>query len=356
MNEIPHSSSDITKPDIEAVTRILERNFVGYGNEVNFLERELCKLTQTDYVYAVNSGSSALHLAFKLLDLPKGSLVITSTYACVAIVNEICAAGLKPLFVDVGTNTVNADVENIIYASDSNNNVGAVLFPHIGGYTSDLSILKQLKIPIIEDCASSLGALTFNETLVNIGDILIFSFGSTKLITGGNGGAIAIRDQKKAKKIERLLDYEGTPSDYLANGFEVRYNKRLSDFSAVLARSQLSNLDKSIKKRRLNASRFTDAISKYPENKLPKESLNQCSFWRFVFFSTHKEDWISHFKKLGIDARPSIAHQLHRYFGFSDQDFPLSIRIDNELISLPIHTKLSEKDVSRVVSAIETFK
>lgn len=356
MSVIPHSSSDITKFDIEAVIRVLESNFVGYGKEVNELERELCSLIQADYVYAVNSGSSALRLAFRVLDLPKGSRVITSTYACVAIVNAICAAGLKPFFVDVGSNTVNAGVENIINAYKANCDISAVLYPHIGGYPSEIDILKQLDIPIIEDCAATLGARYSNGPIGKIGDIVIFSFGSTKLITGGNGGAIAIRDQKMANQIERLLSYEGDAFDYIANGFEVRYNERLSNVNAALVRSQLSHLDEKIEKRRTFASLFVEAVGQHQNVVFPKESMNNCAFLRFVFFSPRKNDWILHLKSLGIEARPSIAHQLHRYFGLSDEYFPHSLRVDRELISIPIHSRFSTNDVDLLLHAIERFK
>jgi len=355
MDMIPHSSSDITKHDIEAVLRVLESNYVGYNSETKNLEKDLSSLIMVNNIYAVNSGSSALSLAFKLLDLPKGSKVVTTTYACLAIVNSICSAGLIPFFVDVGSNTVNADIEKIINACRLNTNVCAILYPHIGGYPSEISILRDLKIPIIEDCAASLGAETSNGHIGKIGDIAIFSFGSTKLITGGNGGAIAIRDQEKAKQIEYLLDYEGEPNDYLTNGFESRYNERMSNVTAALTRSQLFGLDKRLYKRRDYANHYLEAISKYDDVKVPNESNSQCSFWRFIFFSSRKKDWISHFRKLRIDARPSIAHQLHRYFGLSKQKFPNADLVDNELISLPIHTRLSNNDVKRIIHAIETF-
>ena len=303
MNIIPHSSSDITKNDIESVISVLEGNFVGYGSKTISLEKQLGKFINADYVYAVNTGSSALWLAFKILNLPIGSKVITTSYSCVAIINSICNAGLIPTFVDLDLNTVNADVETIFNVCKSSSDICAIVFPHIGGYPSEISILKNLDIPIIEDCAASIGSLTSNGLVGALGDIAIFSFGSTKLITGGNGGAIAFNNRKNAEQMEKFLDYELKNFNYFDDKFENKVNERMSNLTAALTLSQLSNLDNNISLRRKYASMYSEEISLHDDATFPKEPPNQCSFWRYIFFSSRRDDWISHMKSLGIDAR-----------------------------------------------------
>ena len=356
LKQINHSSSKISKKEIHEMLQFLKKNYVGSGKKSILLESKLSELVDVKYSFAVNSGSSALNLAFKLLDLPKNSKIATNSYACFATVNAIKNAGLNPYLIDVRSHSLLPSQNSFIEAKTIKNNIQAVLFCHTGGYIGEIERLKKLKIPIIEDCAAAIGGIHSDGSPVGSkGDISIFSFNSTKHITGGQGGAIATNNNDFAKKLNRLLDYEGKIVDYNKHDFDVRFNESLSDLNCTLALSQLLVLKDKIIERRNLASVYKKYLEKKKGVIVPKLDLKCYAFWRFVFFSAQRDAWINHFKKNDIDARASIGHPLYRYFGLNNEKFPKTSIIDKELISLPIHNDLDNKDIEHIVKVIGSF-
>jgi dTDP-4-amino-4,6-dideoxygalactose transaminase len=242
------------------------------GPNVDSFEDEFSNYLRGSYCAAVNSGTSAIHLALRLLDINYGDLVLCSSFTFVASANPILYQGAKPIFIDSEPQTWNMSPEALNLAIKSSIKLGnkpkAIIVAHLYGQSAKMQELIELSeyydIPIIEDAAESLGSLYKGVASGTLGKFGIFSFNGNKIITTSGGGMLISKDFDLIERA-RFLSTQAKESLPYYEHNEVGYNYRMSNVLAGIGRGQLKVLDQRVSERR--------AINAYYQKTLVHESL-----------------------------------------------------------------------------------
>lgn len=340
---IPHSRPSLDQIDIDAVSRVLSSGRLAQAEKVREFENALARYVGKKYGVAVSSGTAALHLALLSLDVGLGDEVIMPSYVCSAPYFATMHARAVPKIVDIDLSNFNigvGDVEkNISSATKS------VIVPHMFGNPADLDALLELGIPIIEDCAQSLGAEYKSRKVGSLGKLSVFSFYATKMITTGEGGMILTDDEESYAKLLELRDYDKkalTPT---------KYNYKLTDFQASLGISQLSKLPEFVERRRRIASQYNTAFSEL-EVELPTATRDsKCIYYRYVVMLENMEKVREKVRSDGVICEKPVTKALHSDLGAPE--CPKSVKAYDHALSIPIYPNLSQEEADYVVARFQ---
>jgi perosamine synthetase len=338
----------ILEEDIEAVSRVLRSNYVGCGVEVKRLEGVFRDHFGRKYAIAVNSGSAALMLCLRSLSLMPGKKVITSGYVCSAVSNVIVSNGYGPKFIDVLWNNVNGDFEGL-RRHEIGPDVGAIIVPHLGGYAAAIPEWLNDVAPVIEDCAASIGASNRLGEVGTQGVLSIFSFGSTKMITGGSGGMILTDSDVYYERISGLMAYDDPGQVDRACGC----NLFMNDLQAALICSQFSRLNAVVTTRRGIAASYQAILDRSAGCSAVITADGAPSFYRFVFFSCDKSHTLARLRGNGVDARGSIAHNMSQCFELGSVGAKGITELEERLISIPIYPSMAKQEHEYILKALE---
>ena len=340
---IPHSKPSINREDIKAVADVLASGFISQGERVRKFEAELAKFVGTKYGIAVSSGTSAIHVALKSLNIGAGDEVIVPSYVCAGPYMAIQHAGAIPKIADVDTSDFN--ICAITVKKEVTSKTKAIIAPHMFGTPVELDELLDLKIPIIEDCAQSLGAEYKKRKVGSFGRLCVCSFYATKMITTGEGGMVLTNDQEAYDNILEVREYDKKPLT------TVRYNYKMSDIQAALGLSQLKRLARFIERRREIAALYNEGFSGYnlslPYNNSHKKSV----YYRYVLMVKRLEHIQKEAKKGGIMCERPVWKPLHS--DFQSINCPNSDYIYKYALSIPLYPSLTSDDVEHVVKTLE---
>lgn len=301
---VPYGKSVHGNEEIRAVNQVL-RNSTQMGKSVLEFEKKVSKLFKKKYGLMVNSGSSALLLAFEVLQLPKGSEVITPSLTFSTSVSYIIKNNLKPIFVDVDENTFCANLEQI--KKKITKKTKAIVAPHLLGNIVDWEKIskfcKKNQIYLIEDSADTLGAKIRNQNIGKYTDLSITSFYGSHIINcAGNGGMICFNDKKLYQKAKLLRSWGRSSSlfdetsEKIENRFDIKldginYDKKFvfeeighnlepSEIGAAFGLVQLKYLKDNIKKRINAFNQHNNFFKKIPEHFIiPLPTPNTISGW-----------------------------------------------------------------------------
>ncbi len=261
---VDFARSEYGVEEIEAVYRVLERNWLASGEENEQFEKEFANYVGTKHAICVNSGSSANLLSLLALGLPKGTKVLTSSAGFPATISPILHLGLSPLLVDYSLDTHNINIEEVLRSLP---NVKAVIFAHTMGVPVDMEpIIKkanELGVFVIEDCCEAVGAKYHGSSVGSFGDLGTFSFYPAHQITAlGEGGMVVTDNEELALKIKSLRDWgkiwnwndtlgdKRTSFETNVDGIKyypgytyetVGFNMKLNEASCAFGREQLKN-------------------------------------------------------------------------------------------------------------------
>ena len=340
---IYHSLPSFSHTELQACSRVLKSNYIASGPENKKLISSLCKRYKRKYAVLVSSGANALFLALTILK-NKNKNVILPSYVCSALLNSVFQAGLKPIVVDTpldGIFMANTDKKLNQFSIPKNS---IIIYPQMFGIVKKINYNKT--VPIIEDCAMSLG----NSSLAQ-GDISIMSMYATKMITSGQGGALLTDKEEIFNEINDLLNYDNRDT------FRPRYNMALSDLSAAIANAQLNKLDSFIKKRKILCSLYDDLISKKcPQILAHKKGLaikyiKEAPF-RYWVKVTNIDECIAFMEKHNIEVKRPVYKPLHRYLNLKDENYPHATAAYESILSLPLYPGLNKTQVNKVVTTL----
>jgi len=350
---IPHSKPTLDKDDFNAVMVVLKSNHLEEGLDVIKLEDNFRNFLNINFASAVSSGFASIHLALKALDIGKGDEIIIPSYCCSAILNPVLLLGATPIVVDVGKKSFNISVEEV--NKKINSKTKAIIAPHIFGFPCKIDELQTLGIPIIEDCAQSLGGTYKGEKLGCFGTLSCFSFYSTKMICGGDGGLVATQDEDLYKKI---INYRYYGHKRLHK--EIAYNYHLTNMPASLINSQFKKLNFFIERRKNIASLYDKYFSDVENIEINFENKEDSIYYRYPvmlnkFFDIEKVK--TEMLQRGIQCGYGVLDGLHELLELGHNDFPNTTNNLKTILSLPIYPSLSDKDVRYIaVTLINTLK
>jgi len=348
MDTIKHSKPSIGKEDIKAVAEQVELGMHAAGKKTEEFESEICKLIGTKYAKAVNSGTNALHLALLALGIKKGDEVILPSYVCQAVLNSVNYTGATPILADIDEDSFNISKNTI--KPLITDKTKAIIVPHMFGIPADMDSIMDLRIPVIEDCAQAIGAEYNGKKLGCLGDIGIFSFYATKIISTGHGGMIVTNSSKIAEKIDDLTKYDQREK------YSVAYNFSFTDIQSALGLSQLKKLFSFLKKRKQIAERYDVAfkdkfkIVDFPKGAFPYRYLIQLSN------KEEKEKLMEELKEKNIGVDNPVFKPLHQYLNLSPSNFKNTELAQNTVLSIPLYPALTEEEIDYVISKTMEFE
>ena len=307
-------------------------------------ESTLAEFVGKRHAVLLNSGSSALHLSLLALNVKKGDEVIMPSFVCTALLNAVNYVGAKPVIVDIEKENFNTSTRKAKKAISRKTK--AIILPHMFGMPAKIDEFLKLKIPIIEDCAQSIGAELKGKRVGSFGQISVFSFYHSKVISTGEGGAIATNSASIAEKIRDLSDYDQR-EDY-----KTRYNYKFNPLLAGLGLSQLKKLPFFVRKRREIAEIYREEFCGLKGMlTLPEEIAGRKHIFSKYVVQAKGKGEIARKKMLkqGIKCGKGVFKPLHRYLGFSDKKFPNSAFAAEHAVAIPLYPALKEKEIDYII-------
>ena len=384
---IPYGHQDISEEDIEAVVEVLRSDYLTQGPAVPVFEQVICDYTEAKYGVAVNSGTSALHIACLALELGKGDWLWTTPITFVASANCGLYCDAKVDFVDIDPITWNLSAEKLEEKLKEAEREGklpkVIVAVHLCGLSCDMekisNLSKQYGFSIIEDASHALGGQYQEKNIGNgqYSDISTFSFHPIKNITTGEGGMAVTNNPQLAEKMRRLRSHgiTGDPAlmTHSKDGLwyyqqiELGFNYRMSDLHAALGISQLKRLDEFIVNRRNIAKQYDQSLSELPLQLPSKSKTNseesssayhlyiirlqnsqRKSDRKTVLEALRDKDIQAHVHYIPLHTQP-----YYQQFGFKEGDFPEAENYYSEAMTLPIYSAMSSIEQDTVVRELK---
>lgn len=346
LDDIPHSYPTITARDIQAMIKVLRSGQVAQGQEVKKFEERFSQFLHVRETIATSSGTSALHLALLALDVKNGDEVIVPTYVCTALLNAVYYVGAKPRIVDVNYADFNISVSEVKKNLRSKTKV--IIVPHTFGLPADLRPLLNLGVPLVEDCAHTIGAQYQGQKVGSWGKLAICSFYATKMMTTGEGGLVISNDLRVLNKIRDLRDYDHKDI------YRVRFNYKMTDFQAAMGLSQLSYLSSWIRKRQQIAHAYTQQLRDCPIQLPQGGDGRQHIYYRYVIkVRKSKQRLLKQLKKAKVGCADPVYKALHRYLGL--KGFPVAENLAKEAISIPIYPSLKKRHRQHIIKTLRSL-
>lgn len=343
---INHSASCVRPEDLEALRPAFEQNFVGAGLIAEKVEMRLARLYEYSAGRLMNSGSNALLVALRILRRRHSGCdeVLVSGYVCTAVVNVILMAGLTPVFVDVNADDLNFDAEDLARRVGPQTLV--VILTNLGGRPDRLP--DGINLPVILDACQSIGARVNGALTYHNPAFVIFSFGPTKPLTGGTGGALLTDDNELAEEMQFETRGERPPEEYLARGYRPTYTYEVSAMDGLLVDRQLDQLDSFLARRRTIAAAYDAVIEEAGMRTVPCAPDTDPSYYRYYLLTTDSERVVAELQAAGVDARRSIAHNFARYRIGNAGELPRLREVPDRLVSLPIYPILQDSHITYI--------
>ncbi|MBD1397942.1 DegT/DnrJ/EryC1/StrS family aminotransferase [Pontibacter sp. JH31] len=349
------------------VQKALDDNWVSTsGPNLPGLEHDICQHTNARHAVVLNTGTAALHLALRLLDIKPGDEVLCPTFAPVASVNPILYLGAIPVFVESEANTWNMCPETLEQAIKARLETGhkpaCIVVVHLYGMPARLNellqVAEQYGILVVEDAAEALGSRYGGHQVGTFGKMGTFSFGGNKIITTSGGGALITEDAALAERALYLSTEAQYPTLYDAHE-QISYNYRLSNISAGIGRGQIEVLEKRIKERREVYNFYKDHLSDTGLQFIPEPKNCFSNRWLTTVLldpeqSKSPKEIIAALEEHNIEAGP-LWKPLHLQPLFQNSPYygdGLSKGLVERGLCLPSGSSLTEEELRKVVQVL----
>jgi len=354
---------NISQAEIDAVGRVLETGMLVSGPIVQHFERLLANYIGVAHAVCVSSGTAALHLALLAADIRPTDEVLVPAFTFPATANVVEIAGAIPIFIDCKPGSVNIDPDRLI--EHIGPRTKAIIPVHAFGIPADMDAIRdtarKYDLVVIEDAACALGSKYKANNCGTLGDLAAFSFHPRKLLTTGEGGAVAVNDPITADTMRSLRNHGYDGEDYRMPGF----NYRMTDFQAALGISQLGKFDSYLEKRKNLAKTFKSILKEIEWLEVvegdPAVESNIQTFLVRVPDDMNRDALIVHLAAQGIEATIGtycvpLTHYYRLRYGYSKIEFPEAYRAFKQYLSLPLHAGLGSKEMFRIVDELRAFK
>jgi perosamine synthetase len=366
---IPVQRPCLGQEELRLVREVFDSRWLGMGSVTKAFEDRLATLLGVRHVVAVNTGTSALHLALNALEFEPGDEVIVPSLTFVATAQVILQVGARPVFCEVSPDTLNLDLADAF--SRVTPRTKAFLPVHYGGLSCEMDRLlpfaRERGIRIVEDAAHAFGSTFKGRPIGGLGDLTCFSFDPIKNITCGEGGAVTTNDDELARRLvpARILGIDNDTWNRYRNernwfyqvvhpGF--RYH--LSNINAAIGLAQLDRFDDFRYRKRAVVRRYDEAFADLSGLALIRHDLDE----EFPFFyivrvrDRRRESLMSYLKERGVGSGVHyIPNHIQPLFSEYATPLPITEHVFEEILTLPLYVEITDDEVHRVIEAVRGF-
>lgn len=359
--------------EIDAVTSVLRSEWLTMGPRTKEFELKISEYLGVKHVVAVNSGTAALHLGLLSLGVSAGDEVIVTPISFVATSNAILYTGARPVFVDIDSKTFNMDPE--LVESAITERTKAIVPVHIAGLPAEMDEINRIasehSLAVMDDAAHAIGAVYRDRNVGTLADVTAFSFFSNKNLSVGEGGAVATSDGEIAKRLKlmrshgltkstwsRHHDHDEESKDQLYDMVELGYNYRITEIGAALGLVQLMKLDRHNSRRREIHVLYNELCENLPVvfQEIPNYVRHSHHVLPILLPENMRPRVRKHMTQHGIGTSihytPIHTFSYYQQLGYADAHLPVADELGRRVLTLPLHQKLSNDDVSLVVRAL----
>lgn len=364
---IPVNRPSFSNTEIREVTKTLKSGWVSADSPINKkFEKNFSKIIKRKFSVAVSSGTAALDIAVKSLDLKKGDEIIVPTFTIISTLTQIVRQGIKPILIDSDPITWNMKVEEI--ESKISKKTKAIMVVHIYGLPTDMKkilyLAKKYKLFVIEDAAEQLGQTYYGKPIGSLGDISTFSFFANKHITTGEGGMISTNSLNLNNKFKILRNLSFDPKNQKFIHNTLGWNYRMTSLQAAMGTVQLKKLSKFIKIKRYIGNFYNNAFKNLNDLQLPlsKTDYSENIYWVYGLILKNEKYkapyYIKKLRKMGIECRPFFCPMhLQPVFRnmklFQKNRFPVSEKLFNYGFYIPSGIGMKKKELFYVADKIK---
>jgi UDP-4-amino-4,6-dideoxy-N-acetyl-beta-L-altrosamine transaminase len=380
---IPYGKQDINQADINSVISVLRSDFLTQGPQVPLFEKIVSDYCGVEYGVAVNSATSALHIACLALELRKGDWLWTSPNSFVASANCALYCGAKIDFVDIDPQTYNLstkELEKKLIQAKQDDNLPKILIPvHFAGQSCDMrkiqSLSREYGFKIIEDASHAIGGKYLDQPIggCQYSDITVFSFHPVKIITTAEGGLATTNDKSLSERMQLFRSHGVTRNprlmsklsegDWHYQQVDLGFNYRMTELQAALGVSQIQRLDEFVTRRHTLQERYDLLLAGLP---IIKPHQNQDSYSALHLYpiqidldsvDKNREKIFDELRQSGIGVHvhyiPIHTQPYYCQFGFKVGDFPSSESYYNRAISIPLFHAMTVEQQDNVLDALK---
>ena len=383
MKAIPYGRQSISQDDIQAVVEVLQSDWLTTGPAVESFETAVAEYCGARYAVAVNSATSALHIACMALGLQKGDVLWTTPNTFVASANCALYCGADVDFVDIDPETYNMSASALqkkLEMAKKKGKLPKVVVPvHFSGQPCDMrgiaALAKEYGFAVIEDASHAIGA-TYEDSRIGdcrYSDMTVFSFHPVKIVTTAEGGMVTTQAPELAERLRMYRSHgitrdsskmtEASHGAWYYQQIDLGYNYRITDLQCALGSSQMKRIDNFLARRREIAAIYDRELQGLPVI-LPKQQENVQSAWHLYVIQideskidkNRKEvfDFLRS-KGIGVNVHYIPVHTQPYYqqkLGFQKGDFPVAEAYYRQAISLPMYAELSQEQQQQVIRVL----
>lgn len=374
---IPYGRQSISDEDVAAVEAVLRSDFLTQGPAVPRFEEAVARIVGARHAVAMNSATSALHVACLALGLGKGDVLWTVPNTFVASANCGVYCGASVDFVDIDPVTLNMSVEALgakLALAENAGQLPKVLVPvHFAGEPCDMAAIGALArrygVRVIEDASHAIGARQAGRMVGDCAysDVTVFSFHPVKIVTTAEGGMAVTQDADLAARMALFRSHGITRDPALMLGevegpwfyqqLELGYNYRMTDLQAALGLSQLSRLDAFVARRQVLAARYDGLLAGLPVTLPYRDAANLSALHLYPVQVARRASVFDALRAAGVGVNvhyyPVHLQPFYRAMGFAEGQFPAAEAYYDRAITLPLHPALTEAEQDHVVASLK---
>lgn len=348
------------------VSKTLQSKWINTGKKEAELRKRICKKWDIPYCVAVNSGTSALRASLAMLGVGWGDEVISTPFTFIATNTAILEQGAKPVFADIKYDDLNIDPKSIEKKITSKTK--AIMIVHYGGNPCDLDEIREIgrkhNLPVIEDSAHAMGSKYKGKYIGATGDIICFSLQVVKIVNSGDGGIIATSNKKYYEKLKKIIWYgidreekktnilDPLPQSFKGNTLGFKYN--MNDITATLAYVGINHFKEAAARRKEIGERYRKKLTGIPGLKLMKYyNDREPNYQIFPVHVKNRLRFAKYLRKQNIMVNiNNRRNDIYPMFGGFQNDLAVTKQADEDVILLPIHADLTQKQVEYIIEKV----
>jgi perosamine synthetase len=366
---LPVSRPSIGQEELKEVEKVFLTGWLGLGSTVFDFESKLKDYLGAKHVLAVNTGTTALHIALDAFGIKQGDEVIVPSLTFCASIQAITALGARPVFCEIDPDTLNMDISDVKRRVTAKTK--AIMPVHYCGQACDMDALmeigKERNIRIIEDAAHAFGSSYKGRKLGSFGDATCFSFDPIKNLTCGEGGAVALSDDATAELIrtKRILGIDKDTWHRYRNErawfYEVTmqgYRYHMSNINAAIGLAQLKKIELFVRKKKTIVLKYNKAFASIAGVRILAWNLEETAPFTYILrvFDGARENMIAFLKEKGVGSGIHyIPNHLQPFFAPFAAPLPVTEKVGEEILTLPLYCEMTDADVATVISAVTDF-